>query len=181
MSKLNRVITILFVSIVALSCGFIGVKEYCIDPNMWNALGLDPSAPYVILPQGEMQNRMNGLDLDGDGWIDPAEVNAVNNGTASSYKSNPAPAQPSSPAPSQPSSKDNGKKDGKQAESVKITVTFTDMYGHSLGSSQVTTGTTIADSQFVKDVPDCDGKKFDKWDYDGGVIEHDFVVRAIYK
>ncbi len=181
MKNLRNRILIAISTLVALVLAFtIGSsKMYSIDPDMWKALGLDPNASSASVP--DLEERTNALDLDGDGWITPSEISAVNNGTASSYKSNPAPAQPSSPAPSQPSSKDSGKKDGKQAESVRITVTFTDMFGHPLGSSQVTVGTTIADSQFVKDVPDCDGKKFDRWDYDGGVIEHDFVVRALYK
>ena len=63
----------------------------------------------------------------------------------------------------------------------KLTVYFTDAFGNALGSSQVTKGTTIAESQFVQDVPECDGKTFDHWDYDGRVIEHQYIVRALYK
>ena len=63
----------------------------------------------------------------------------------------------------------------------KLTVYFTDAYGRVIGTSQVTKGTTIADSQFVQSVEDCDGLAFDSWDYDGRVIEHETVVRALYK
>ncbi len=63
----------------------------------------------------------------------------------------------------------------------KAEVTFTDENGGYLGSSKVTIGTDVASSQFVQDVPDCNGHKFDHWDYDGHVIEHDYIIRAVYK
>ena len=63
----------------------------------------------------------------------------------------------------------------------KNTVCFTNLYGHVIDSSQVTAGTTIADSQFPKSVEDVDGHSFDKWDYDGRVMTNDYVLRALYK
>ena len=77
--------------------------------------------------------------------------------------------------------KSTSKNSTQAAPKNKITVTFTDENGNHIGSVQVTEGTTIADSQFIKDVPDCNGKKFDSWDYDGSVMMYDWVVRAIYK
>ncbi len=64
---------------------------------------------------------------------------------------------------------------------VKLTVWFTDALGRIIGSSQVTKGTDIADSQFPAEIPNCEGMTFDHWDYDGRLIEHEYIVRAIYK
>ncbi len=63
----------------------------------------------------------------------------------------------------------------------KLMVYFTDENGRVIGVSQVTKGTTVAESQFVQEVPECNGKKFERWDYDGRVIEHQFIIRAVYK
>lgn len=63
----------------------------------------------------------------------------------------------------------------------KVTVWFTDAVGHVLGFSEITKGTTIGKNQFVKDVPDFDGAKFFAWAYDGKAIEHEVIIRALYK
>ena len=71
------------------------------------------------------------------------------------------------------------------APKKKFTVSFTDMFGHVIGVSQVTEGTDIAQSQFPAAVEDIEAEGqtfvFDRWDYDGEVVLHDLVVRALYK
>lgn len=180
MKNLNKTLAILL-SICTVIAIFT-VKEYCIDPELWKAMGLDPNQQwYTEQYDGDMQNRMNSVDLDGDGWITPEEIQAVNNGTAGSYKANKAAPAASNPSASAPAASSGKGKSGKTQEAKKITVYFTDLYGHVIGSSQVTAGTTIADSQFPKSVEDIDGHSFDKWDYDGKEMYHDYIVRALYK
>lgn len=66
----------------------------------------------------------------------------------------------------------------------KVTVYFTDMFGEVIGTSQVTKGTDIAESQFPQTVEDIEHEgvtyTFDSWDYDGHVMEHQYIVRANY-
>ena len=63
----------------------------------------------------------------------------------------------------------------------KVTAYFTDATGKVIGSSKITKGTDIAKNQFPAEVKDCNGKKFDHWDYDGHVLLEDTIVRAIFK
>ncbi len=161
--------------IVFVSTGLIS-KVYNIDPEMWKAMGLDPNASSVSISVEEAEARMaqaarNRPDLFTDDFVQSV------GGTPSGSSSQSAPATSSG---SQAQTKTDGKK-GEEKTSAKVTAYFTDAYGHVLGSSQITSGTTIGDNQFVKDVPDCDGKKFDGWDYDGRKLYHDIIVRANYK
>ena len=166
----KAILTILSIAVFVGVIAFGSSDTYCIDPEMWKAMGLDPNASSASLSSmAELEARMAQAaqarpDLFTDDYV--KSVGGTPSGSASSG--------------SQASNKTDGKKADKQ-EATKITVTFTNMYGNVLGSSQVTSGTTIEDSQFVKDVPDCDGKKFDSWDYDGKELYHDTVVRANYK
>ena len=176
MKNLHR-ISLVASMLIAVIMPFIlrSSKVYNIDPDMWKAMGLDPNASSAVVP--DLEARFNSLDLDGDGFIDPVEVQAVNNGTAASYKSGSSSASSQS-ATSTP--KDTGKGE-KAQKNVKITVYFTDLYGHVIGSSQITSGTSIGEKQFATDIPDCNGKKFDSWDYDNRELFHDTIVRANYK
>ncbi len=91
-----------------------------------------------------------------------------------------AAAQPATATQPADASSGNSKKQAAQKE--KVTVWFTDARGRVIGSTQVTKGTTVAESQFMADVPVLDdGRTFDKWDYDGRVIEHERIIRANYK
>lgn len=183
--KLHKSLLILLTVTLVVSSYILTEKSFSIDPELWKAMGLDPNESSSLESyKGESEDQLNAVDLDGDGWITQEEIRAVNNGTAASYKASkaasaaPAASTPSASAPATSSSKG---KSGKTQESKKITVYFTDLYGRVIGSSQVTAGTTIADSQFPKSVEDVDGHSFDKWDYDGKEIYHDYIVRALYK
>jgi len=67
------------------------------------------------------------------------------------------------------------------APKEKVAVSFTDENGNFIGSTQVTKGTDVATSQFPLEVPECNGKTFDSWDYDGSLMMHDWIIRAKYK
>ena len=58
------------------------------------------------------------------------------------------------------------------------------MFGKMIGTSSITKGADIATCQFLQTVENVDfgGKSyvFDSWDYDGHVIEHQYIVRAKY-
>ncbi len=68
----------------------------------------------------------------------------------------------------------------------KVTAKFVNLYGVILETSKITKGTDIAKSQFPKDTPpDIITKNgimiFDKWNYDGSILEDDIIVKAQYK
>lgn len=63
----------------------------------------------------------------------------------------------------------------------KVAVSFTDENGSFIGSTQVTKGTDVPVSQFPSKVPECNGKTFDSWDYNGFKLMHDWIIRAKYK
>lgn len=180
--KLHKSLLILLTVTLVVSSYILTEKSFSIDPALWKAMGLDPNADSSWESyKGETEDQLNAVDLDGDGWITPEEIQAVNNGTAGSYKANKAAPAASTPSVTVPTTSSSKGKSGKAQESKKITVYFTDLYGHVIGSSQVTAGTTIADGQFPKTVEDIDGHSFDKWDYDGKEMYHDYIVRALYK
>ncbi len=89
-----------------------------------------------------------------------------------------APMTTAAPAPKAATTSN---KTEKPQSALQINVYFTNLYGNVIGVSQITSGTNIADSQFPVEVPECDGKIFDRWDYDGHALSHDYIVRAIYK
>lgn len=175
MKNSNKVLAILLsicTVIVVLTA-----KEYCLDPALWAAMGLDPNASSASLAPGEFEQRWNMAIQNHPELFDLGGETANNPSVNSSNSS----ASPSASTPATSSDKGKSGKSGKTQESKKITVYFTDLYGHVIGSSQVTAGTTIADSQFPKTVEDVDGHVFDKWDYDGKEMYHDYVLRAKYK
>lgn len=178
MKNINKVLTILL-SICTVIV-ILTAKEYCLDHELWVILGGDPNAKpgdsSTVAPD-DMQNRMENALITHPELFDlnDPEAQAILQKHGVSGGSAPA-SSASAPA----TSSDKGKS-GKTQEAKKITVYFTDLYGHVIGSSQVTAGTTIADSQFPKSVEDVDGHSFDKWDYDGRVMTNDFIVRALYK
>lgn len=178
MSKIVKLLSLAtligFIGLIGIS----GVKEYCLPWDLWNAMGGDPSGFSVLPSQADAEARMENALINHPELFDlnDPEAQAIlkKHGKTGGGSTPAAPASPSAPA--QP----GGKADGKQTAAVKVTVYFTDSHGRVIGSSQVTAGTTIADSQFPKTVEDVDGKTFDKWDYDGKVMTNDYIVRAIF-
>ncbi len=68
----------------------------------------------------------------------------------------------------------------------KVSVAFVDIYGAIIDTKLVTKGTDIAKNQFPKTTPPdiitAQGiLTFDKWDYDGSVLQSDTIVKASYK
>ena len=176
----NRIIKIL--AVFALIAGILSVlasyKQYCFDPAMWEALGGDPNESSSFIPIDDLNQRTEQAALTHPELFTDEFVAEVRAKYGMSGGGSPTASTPSASAPATSSGKG---KSGKTQESKKITVYFTDLYGHVIGSSQVTAGTTIADSQFPKSVEDVDGHSFDKWDYDGKEMYHDYVLRALYK
>ncbi len=179
---------------VLIPFAFQPSKVYNIDPDMWKAMGFDPNASSVSLPSGyDLDAAFGALDLDGDGFVDPGEVNAVNNGTAASYKGNKNASQTTPSSVSQQASGttdtagggSTGKTKTKQVPANKVTATFKNLYGVIIGTSQITKGTDIAKSQFPKGkVPDIVTPNgtyvFDHWNYDGSKLTDDISVKAVY-
>ncbi len=74
----------------------------------------------------------------------------------------------------------------KKTQKDKVTATFTNLYGVIIGTSKITKGTDIAQSQFPAETPsdivtDSGTLVFDHWDYDGKVLEEDVRIKAVYK
>ncbi len=105
--------------------------------------------------------------------------NAPVQSTPTAPTTSTTPAQSAAPSPTQTPKTTPTKTP--EAPKEKVKVWFTDAVGHVLGSAEITKGTTIGKNQFVKDVPDFDGAKFFAWAYDGKAIEHEVIIRALYK
>ena len=134
---------------IGLFLGIFGIQAEGMDHDLYTAIGGDPSG-FTQIPFDELVRRTNAVDLDGDGWITPAEIQAVNNGTAASYKGNKTKTNETT---NNSSLSNNSASNGK-ASKTKVTATFKNLYGVIIGSSQITKGTDIAKSQFPKSVPD---------------------------
>lgn len=145
------------------------------------------TSPTFCILYSEMQGQKgvclgyfleDGTQVTEQEWND-AVLRDLGEPTAAEYLAQQAAKSSATASPSQATSPTSSNTATTPKE--KVSVAFTDAFGNVLGMSEVTKGTDIAPSQFVKDVPDCDGKSFDKWDYDGSVMMHDYVIRALYK
>ncbi len=171
-------IFIVCISIMIPLIGSLYCNEYY-DAEL-RAMGLDPARVTYFDLNGNQVSQDQFLDdltriaLEGES----PEVKAARAAGTLNNSGKSAAAQSATAAPA--ASSGNSKK--QSAPKEKVTVWFTDARGRVIGSTQVTKGTTVAESQFMTDVPDFeDGRTFDKWDYDGRVIEHEYIIRANYK
>lgn len=176
--KLHKSLLILLTVTLVVSSYILTEKSFSIDPELWKAMGLDPNESSSLESyKGETEDQMEHALITHPELFDLNDPEAQ----AILQKHGISGGSVSTPSASAPATSSGNGKSGKAQESKKITVYFTDLYGHVIGSSQVTAGTTIADSQFPKTVEDVDGHSFDKWDYDGKGVYHDYVLRALYK
>ena len=132
----------------------------------------DPSKPQVYVWDGQV--------VSGDQWMlnleaQVAAEEAANMAAMGKTGNSTASSQPTTANQTKPTSTPS------KTSKENLMVYFTDENGRVIGTSQVTKGTTVAETQFIQEVPECNGKAFDHWDYDGRVIEHQFIIRAVYK
>lgn len=167
----KSIILIVSILLVVMTVGSVFCNIY--DDEEIRAMGVDPAKKtyYDLNGNQVTQDQFNDSIARMLGVPTAAEWNAQQSNSI------PSTPQPSTPAPATATSGNSGKKQ----TTPKITVYFSDLYGHVIGSNQVTSGTNIAESQFPKTVEDVDGHTFDKWNYDGRALYHDFIVRAEYK
>ncbi len=113
--------------------------------------------------------------------ISPNPVTGQTYNTPTQSTTPTTPATPTQPASAPTQTPKTTPTKTPEAPKEKVKVWFTDAVGHVLGSTEITKGTTIGKNQFIKDVPDFDGAKFFAWAYDGKAIEHEVIIRALYK
>ncbi len=148
---------------ILLIVGSIG-SVFCFDPRTVTAPWLDPAKTtyWVDNQQVTAEDFYNSIEAD-------VIAHRSDAGNIGSTAATPQPAASNQTASTPKAAKE------------KLIVYFTDENGRVIGTSQVTKGTTVAESQFMQEVPECNGKAFDHWDYDGRTIEHQFIIRAVYK